>query len=182
MCLLSCRGMLMSQGCLRPRAIPVSGNSILFYRSSPATNFSGLSTGAPLPLAVLESPPSPFLTVLLPLLHARVAREKPVLPQSRPQFRVEQSQCAGKPHSNRAGLSPNSSAFYSGVHFHLILHLCELQRFNRCRVPRDVPEIVVHWTAIHRKARRSRLDIDASHRLPPTSRAVVLLLPCTHRT
>ena len=42
-----------------------------------------------LPFAVLEAPSRALLPVLLALFHSRVARQKSILSQSRPQLRIE---------------------------------------------------------------------------------------------
>ena len=70
---------------------------------------------------------------------------------------------------------PTPPPFTCALHFHLVVHLRELQRLDRRRVPRHVAEIVVHRPAIHGETRRARLDVDARHRFAAASRAVKLL-------
>src|ERR1700722_547876 len=154
-------------------------SSILFCRSFPAVDLAGPDCSSPavkkLALAVLEAATRSLLSVLLAFLHARIACQKPVLAQRRPQLRINLRERARKPHAHRSRLTAHTAALHDALHFDLILHLRELQRLNRSRVPGDIAKIFVHRAAIYRKTRRPHLDINARDGLTAAAGAIELL-------
>src|SRR4029077_16093998 len=68
------------------------------------------------------------LPVLLALLHARIAREKPFLLQNTPKFGAEFDQRAGNSMWPRSGLSVHSAAFYPDVNVEFVQSVGSLQR------------------------------------------------------
>src|SRR5579863_9547616 len=114
-----------------------------------------------LPLAELEPAPRTLLSVLLAFFHARIAREKTILAQRWPQFRVQPRKRARKTHAHRSRLSTHAAALHNRLHLDLVKHLRELEGLDRSRVPRHVAKIFVHWPAVHREPRRALLDIHA---------------------
>src|SRR5271163_3683674 len=130
-----------------------------------------------LPLAVLEPAPRALLSVLLALFHSRIARQKSILPQRRPQLRIKNRKRTRKSHAHGTSLSADAAALHDGHHFDLIGSLREFQRLDRRRVPRYVLKIFFHRAAIHCKSRRSRLQINARDGLAPPSRSIKFLSP-----
>src|SRR6185437_8586743 len=105
---------------------------------------------------------------------ARIARQKTVFAQRRPQLRIEQRKRAREPHAYRSGLPAYAAALHLRPNFELIEHLRELQRLDRGRVPRHVAEIIFHRAAVDGELRRTSLNVNARNRLAPAAGSVKL--------
>src|SRR5436190_19398197 len=103
---------------------------MIFNEKSPRRHFRGLfefflvehasrSPGAKLPLAELHTTACATQAVLLPFLHAGVAREEAVAAEVGEGGGVIVAQSAGNPHLDRAGLASWSAATNADVHVHV---------------------------------------------------------------
>src|SRR5450759_2799004 len=73
-----------------------------------------------LPLRELEPGPGSALTVLLPFLHARVARQKTSLLQRGAELEVEEAEGAGDAVADRSGLARAAAAVHQGDDVELV--------------------------------------------------------------
>src|ERR1700733_6563934 len=94
--------------------IPAIRDSILFCRFLTGREFGPVHGTGPmlllLPLAELEAPTRAFLSVLLALLHARIARQKTILAQRRTQLRIQLRERSSNAHTHRSGLPAYAAA------------------------------------------------------------------------
>src|SRR5262249_56176649 len=88
-----------------------------------------------LALGELEALACALLPVLLALLHARIAREKTVFAQRRPQLRIEAGNGAGQSHTHGPSLTSRATAVGSDDDVHLIAKVGELERLPCVMLP-----------------------------------------------
>src|SRR5260370_22273317 len=94
--------------------------------SSPLANSLELEATPEIPgpqklsLRKLEAFPRALLPVLLPFLHTGIARQKSVLPQSRPQLPIKSRDRSRQSHAHRSSLPTNAAAMRRHLHIHLI--------------------------------------------------------------
>src|SRR5258705_83923 len=125
-----------------------------------------------LTLRELEALACALLPVLLAFLHSGVARQKSVLAQSRPQFRVEAADRARESHAHRSRLSAHAAALSRGYDINLLGQARELQRLRGVMQPRVIRKILHGGTAVDRKLPRPRPEENARDRFLAASRAV----------
>src|ERR1700731_1006720 len=117
-----------------------------------------------LALGELEALAGPLLPVLLAFLHARIASQKSILAQRRPQFRIEHRNGACQAHADRSSLPANSTALGSDDHIHLIVQARELQRFSSVMLPRHVWKIFFRRSAIDLELAGTRAQKNSCNR------------------
>src|SRR5580704_1682550 len=146
--------MVISTAKFPPNRIAVCGGSLRRHRTAycrllAGRDLSGFSFLNPLelvatlalpgpqklPLRKLEAFPRALLPVLLAFLHTGIARQKSVLPQSRPQLRIEPRDRSRQPHAHRASLPANATAMGGHLDVHLVRQAGKLQRLNRIMLP-----------------------------------------------
>src|SRR5580692_886885 len=118
-----------------------------------------------LPLRKLEAFPRALLPVLLAFLHTGVARQKSVLPQSRPQLWVVLRDRPRQSHAYRSSLSANAPAMRGHLDVYLIRQARKLQRLNRIMLPSMIREITLHLAPVHRELAATRAQEHSSYRL-----------------
>src|SRR5712664_3075711 len=132
---------------------------------------AGLRPPEKLTLRELEALARALLSVLLAFLHSRIARQKSVLPQRRPQLRIKSRNRPRQSHAYRSRLSANAAAMRRHDHVHLVGDIRELQRLNRVMLPRVIWKILLDRPAVHRELPRPRTKEHARHRLLAPSRS-----------
>src|SRR5450432_2906622 len=115
------------------------------YFACPAKSKNNLR----LALGELEALACALLSVLLALLHARIAGEKSILAQRGAQFGVEHRNGAGQAHAYGSGLSTDAAAFGGDHHVHLIMQIGELERLGGVVLPRKIREILFGGAAVY---------------------------------
>src|SRR5712691_639262 len=128
-----------------------------------------------LALAELEALAGALLPVFLAFLHARIARQKPVLAQPCAEFRIEEGERAGKPHAQRAGLAAYAPAVHRGHDVDRIRRLGELHRFHGAVAPVDVEEVLVRGSAVDGNLPGTKCQKYSRHRFFAAPRAVKFL-------
>src|ERR1700675_1557054 len=88
-----------------------------------------------LPLRKLEAFPRALLPVLLAFLHTGIARQKSILPQSRPQLRVIPRDRPRQSHAHGPSLPANAAAMRGHLDVHLVRQARKLQRLNGFMLP-----------------------------------------------
>src|SRR5260370_40928069 len=84
-----------------------------------------------------------ILSVLLTFLHARIARQKSVLAQRRPQFRVEPRNGPRQSHAHRSRLPAHAAAMRRHYHVNLVGDIRKFQRLHHRMLPRVLWEILL---------------------------------------
>src|SRR6266481_5328838 len=132
---------------------------------------SGLPEPQKLTLRELEALARALLSVLLAFLHSRIARQKSIFPQRRPQLRIESRNRPRQSHAHRSRLSAHSAAMRRHHHVYLVGDIRELQRLDRIMLPRVIRKILLDRAAVHRELSRTRTQEHARHRFlaPPRS-------------
>ena len=97
----------------------------------------------------LEALASAFLTVLLSLMRARIARQKSELLQFPAQFGIELDQCTGNPKPSCPGLSANPAAIGEDHNVKLICHFNRQQWLADVRASRFTDEIILKRPVIY---------------------------------
>src|SRR6266851_5513684 len=123
-----------------------------------------------LALGELESLSRALLTVLLALLHTRVARQETVLAQRRPQLRIETRNCSRQSHAHRAGLPANAAAIRGHDYVHLVRQARKLQRFGGVMLPGEIGEILLHRSLVDRELARAGAQKHARDRFLAAAR------------
>src|SRR5712691_8533230 len=138
-----------------------------------------------LTLRELEALARALLSVLLALLHTRVARQKTVLAQRGPQLRIEPRNRARQSHAHRAGL-PASAAAMRGHHdIDLLRQARKLQRLGGVMLPGEIGEILLHRSLVYRELARAGAQKHARNRFFATARTQNPICSrdgCTRRT
>src|SRR5260370_20525964 len=117
---------------------------------------SGLPEPQKLTLRELEALARALLSVLLAFLHARIARQKSVLTQRRPQLRIEPRNGPRQSHAHRARLSAHAAAVSCHHHVHLVGDIGEFQRLDPVLPPRLNREKLFHLPVLERIPAASR--------------------------
>src|SRR5450432_2335937 len=115
------------------------------YFACPAKSKNNLR----LALGELEALACALLSVLLALLHARIASEKSILAQRGAQFGVEHRNGAGQAHANGSGLSADAATLGGNDHVHLVVEIGELQRLDGIVLPREIGKILFRGAAVY---------------------------------
>src|SRR5713226_601443 len=127
-----------------------------------------------LALGELEALAGALLPVLLALLAARVAREKPFGLQLFAEFSVEHEQRAGNAHANCVGLSVNAAAGNIGHHIKRGGSFARDQRLLGRATLRIRHKILIESTAVHREIARAGTQENPRYAGFAPSRAIVL--------
>src|SRR5512135_80184 len=104
--------------------------------------------GPPLPLRELEPGAGAALTVLLALLHARVAREEAGLLECPAELAVEEAERAGDPVADRAGLARAPAALDERDDVELVARLGELQGLADDHLEHVVRKVVLEGAVV----------------------------------
>jgi hypothetical protein len=118
-----------------------------------------------LPLRKLEAFPRALLPVLLPFLHTGIARQKSILPQSRPQLRVITRDRSRQSHPHCPSLPANAAAMRGDLDVHLVRQASKLQRLDRIMLPSMIRKIILHLAAIDSELSATSAQKYSSHRL-----------------
>src|SRR5262245_12952868 len=118
-----------------------------------------------LPLAELEPLARSRLSVLLPLLHARVAREQAFAAQGRTETFLLARQRAGDRHAQRARLTREPATVRPRQQVVLLTRLRDGQRLQGVPHQRIAPQVFVDRPVVHRVLAGSGDESHACHRL-----------------
>src|SRR6267154_5698646 len=118
-----------------------------------------------LTLRELEALARALLSVLLAFLHARIARQKSVLAQRRPQLRIEPRNRPRQSHAHRASLPAHAAAVRRHHYVHLVGNVRKLQRLDRVMLPRVIRKILFNRPAVDGKLAGAGTKEHARHRL-----------------
>src|SRR5260370_1916289 len=124
-----------------------------------------------LTLRELEALTRALLSVLLPFLHARIARQKSVLAQRRPQFRVEPRNGPRQSHAHRSRLPAHAAAMRRHYHVNLVGDIRKFQRLERVMLPRVIRKILLDGPVIDGELATPRTKEHARHRFFAPSRS-----------
>src|SRR5260370_16289536 len=97
-----------------------------------------------------------ILSVLLTFLHARIARQKSVLAQRRPQFRVEPRNGPRQSHAHRSRLPAHAAAMRRHYHVNLVGDIRKFQRLDRAMLPRAIRQNMLHGPVVEGELRPPR--------------------------
>src|ERR1700674_467750 len=114
-----------------------------------------------LPLGVLGSLPCPLQSVLLALLHARVAREQSGLLQGWPEVRVVLDECSGDAVRDRTGLATSTAAEHLDADVELALSARDAQRSQGRHLEDPPPQIRERVLVVDHDAALAGLDADS---------------------
>src|SRR5882724_5393675 len=126
---------------------------------------AGLRPPEKLTLRELEALARAFLSVLLAFLHSRIARQKSVLPQRRPQLRIESRNRPRQSHAHRASLPAHTAAVRRHHYVHLVGNVRKLQRLDCVMLPRVIRKILFNRPAVDGKLAGAGTKEHARHRL-----------------
>src|SRR6266478_2268 len=132
---------------------------------------SGLPEPQKLTLRELEALARALLSVLLAFLHSRIARQKSVLTQRRPQLRIEPRNGPRQSHAHRARLSAHAAAVSRHHHVHLVGDIGEFQRLDRVMLPGVIRKILFDRPVIDGELAAARSQKHARHRFLAPSRS-----------
>src|SRR5690348_1022888 len=111
-----------------------------------------------LALGELEARASALLSVLLALLHARIAREETGLLEALAQLEVVDLQRARDAVADRAGLAARAAAVHRDDDVELVDRLRQRQRLLDDHLEHFVAEVVIERPAVDRDRARSRTN------------------------
>src|SRR5947207_12405418 len=132
---------------------------------------AGLRPPEKLTLGELEALARALLSVLLAFLHPRIARQKSVLPQRRPQLRIESRHRPRQSHAHGSRSTAHAAAMRRHDHVYLVGDIRELQRLDGVMLPRVIRKIPFDRAAVDRKLAGPRTQEHARHRFLAPSRS-----------
>src|SRR5687767_3529945 len=124
-------------------------------------------------LGELEAGTSALLTVLLALLHTRIAREEARLLEALAEFGVVDLERARDAVADRAGLAARSAAVHRHHDVELVDGLGERERLLDDHLEHFVREVFIETTAIDRDLTAARADVHTRRRGLPSSGSVI---------